>query len=80
MQGNVELTYAPVVDFSAVRTSLAIAVKGNYFIHQMSVRTAFLHGEIDEEVFTTPPPGCGIKLKPGTALRLRKGLYGLKQV
>ena len=47
LQGNVESNYAPVVDFSTVRTSLSIAVKRNYFIHQMDVRTAFLHGEID---------------------------------
>lgn len=79
MQGNVDLTYAPVVDFATVRVALAIAVKREYFIHQMDVRTAFLHGEIDDEVFIIPPPGCGISLKPGTALRLRKGLYGLKQ-
>ena len=79
MQGTVESTYAPVVDFSTVRTALVIAVKRNYIIHQMDVRTAFLHGEIDEKVFIVPPPDCGINLKPGQALRLRKGLYGLKQ-
>ena len=77
MQGNVELTYAPVVDFGTVRTLIAIAVKRNY-THQMDVRTAFLHRKIDEEVFIVPPPGCGIDLKPGTALHLHKGLYRLK--
>ena len=79
MRGNVELTYNPVVDFGTVPTSIPIAVKRNYFIHQMDVRTAFLHGKIDEEVFIVPPPGCGIDLKPGTALHFHMGLYGLKQ-
>ena len=78
MQGNVDFTYAPVVDFSMVRAALAIAVKRNYVVHQMDVRTAFLHGEIDEDVYIMPHSGSGIILEPGNALRLLKGLYGLK--
>ena len=41
MQGNVDFTYAPVVAFTTVRAALAIAVKRNYVVHQMDVRTAF---------------------------------------
>lgn len=45
----------------------------------MDVRTAFLHGVIDEDVYITPPKGSGIRLQEGKALKLKKGLYGLKQ-
>lgn len=62
MQGNVDFTYAPVVDFNTVRAALSIAVKRNYVVHQMDVRTAFLHREIDEDVYIQPPSGSGITL------------------
>lgn len=47
MQGSVEFTYAPVVDFSIIRLALTVAVQRKYLIHQMDVVTAFLHGKID---------------------------------
>ena len=78
MQGNVEETYAPVVYFTTVRAALAVALLKGYGVHQMDVKTAFLRGELDSDVYTTPPIGvqlCG----PGEVLKLKKGLYGLKQ-
>lgn len=79
-QGQVELTYSPVVDFTTVRTALAVAVRRGYIVHQMDVTTAFLHGKIDEEIYVTLPTGIQKPLcKPGEVLRLSKGLYGLKQ-
>ena len=79
MQGQVDGTYSPVVDFSTVRLALAIAVEQNLLVHQMDVRTAFLNGEIDSDVYILPPVDSRISLAPGKALKLRKGLYGLKQ-
>ena len=79
MQGFVESTYSPVVCFSTVRTALAVAVQRGYYIHQMDVRTAFLHGVIDDDVFISPPKGSRIQIEEGKALKLKKGLYGLKQ-
>ena len=79
MQGLVDNTYAPVVDFTTVRVALSVAIQRGYTVHQMDVRTAFLHGNIDEDVFIHPPVGSEIRLEPGQALKLKKGLYGLKQ-
>ena len=44
----------------------------------MDVKTAFLHGDIDDDVYVSPPRGMGI-CRSGEVLKLRKGLYGLKQ-
>ena len=62
-----------------MRVPLALAVQRNYYIHQMDVRTAFLHGVINDDVYISPPPGSRIEVKNEQALRLKKGLYGLKQ-
>ena len=79
MQGEIDRTYAPVADFTTIRTALAVAVMKGYGIQQMDVKTAFLHGEIDEELYVSPPEGADISIGTGEALRLKKGLYGLKQ-
>lgn len=62
-----------------MRAALAVDVRKNFVIHQMDVHIAFLHGDIDSEVYVTPPEGCGLSLWPGQALKLRKGMYGLKK-
>ena len=70
-------TFAPVVRMETLRILLAIATAEDLKIHQMDVVTAYLAGELEEEIYTTPPPGV-----PGTeglVCRLWKGLYGLKQ-
>lgn len=72
-------TYSPVVDLTTVRTCLAIAVQRGYSIHQMDVRTAFLHREIDGNVYVTPRAGSYVTLKDGEAPKLNKVLYGLRQ-
>ena len=79
LQGNVEHTFAPVVDFTTVRILLSVAVQKGMEINQMDVRTAFLHGEIDDTVFIMPPQGIDLNVPEGHALLLQKGLYGLKQ-
>ena len=78
LQGFVDETFAPVVDFSSVRVMLALAVQRRYFIHQMDIKTAFLHEKIDTDVFITAPEGVML-CEPGKVLKLRRGLYGLKQ-
>ncbi|KAG7578569.1 Reverse transcriptase RNA-dependent DNA polymerase [Arabidopsis thaliana x Arabidopsis arenosa] len=71
-------TFAPVVKMTTVRLILDIAAKRNYEVHQMDVHNAFLHGDLDEEVYMKPPPGFS---QPGDkrVCRLRKSIYGLKQ-
>ena len=69
--------------FTSVRIDIAIAVQKGLKLHQLDIRTAFLHGEINGTVFISPPPGwehMGLKLCSKTdVLQLKKGLYGLKQ-
>ena len=78
LQGDVEQNFAPVLDFTTIRTCLTVAIQRGYEIQQMDVRTPFLHGEIDSDVYMKPPDGlqvCG----RGQLLKLRRGLYGLTQ-
>lgn len=83
LKGLVEDVYAPVVDFTSVRTALTVAVQKDFCLRQLDVRTALLHGDIDQLVFISPPSGLeemGIQLcKNGEVLKLQKGLYGLRQ-
>ena len=68
-----------MVRFSSIRTLLSFAVQNEMQIHQMDVVTAFLHGELDEEIYMQQPDGY---IKPGKkhlVCRLKKSLYGLKQ-
>lgn len=84
MQGYVDNVYSPVVDFCTVRIILPWAILNNMQLRQLDIRTAFMRGEVDQEVYVLPPSHLeelGITLCWGLqALRLQKGLYGLKQV
>lgn len=72
-------TFAPVVRFSSIRALLAFAVQNNMLIHQMDIVTAFLNGELSEEIYMQQPDGYVIPGKEHLVCKLKKSLYGLKQ-
>lgn len=70
-------TFSPVARYDAIRTVIATAAKENLVLGQFNVRTAFLYGEIDAEIYMTQPQG--FEDGSGRVCRLKKSLYGLKQ-
>lgn len=74
-----EEKFAPVVRFSSIRTLLAFAANNNMIVHQIDIVTAFLNGELQEEVYMQQPPGYEIPGKESLVCKLKRSLYGLKQ-
>ncbi|GKA11723.1 retrovirus-related pol polyprotein from transposon TNT 1-94 [Tanacetum coccineum] len=75
-------TYAPVARLESIRILLAYACALDFKLFQMDVKSAFLNGFINEEVYVAQPPGFidfEKKKKPDHVYKLKKALYGLKQ-
>ncbi|GJW15969.1 zinc finger, CCHC-type containing protein [Tanacetum coccineum] len=72
-------TYAPVSHITTIRLLLALAAIHNLVIHQMDVKTAFLNGDLDEEVYMKQPEGFVMPGNEHKVCKLVKSLYGLKQ-
>ena len=72
-------TYAPVARLEAIRIFLAFAAHSNFKVYQMDVKSAFLNGELEEEVYMDQPPGFENLNLEDFVYILFKALYGLKQ-
>jgi hypothetical protein len=72
-------TFAPVVRYSSIRAVISIAAKLGWQIHQMDVKTAFLNGVIEEEIYIEEPEEFEVHDRASHVCRLKRALYGLKQ-
>ncbi|KAK4412129.1 Retrovirus-related Pol polyprotein from transposon TNT 1-94 [Sesamum alatum] len=76
---NFEDTYSPVAMVKSIRILLAIASWYDYEIWQMDVKTAFLNGFVEEEIYMDQPEGFTVAGEEQKVCRLQKSIYGLKQ-
>nr|GEV03610.1 putative reverse transcriptase, RNA-dependent DNA polymerase [Tanacetum cinerariifolium] len=74
-----EESFAPVTRLEAIRIFLAYATLKNMVVYQMDVKTAFLNGNLREEVYVSQPDGFVDQDNPNHVYKLKKALYGLKQ-
>ncbi|GJW06826.1 putative ribonuclease H-like domain-containing protein [Tanacetum coccineum] len=71
--------FAPVARMEAIRLFLAFASFMGFIVYQMDVKSAFLYGTIDEEVYVSQPPGFVDPDHPKKVYKVVKALYGLHQ-
>ncbi|GJR70922.1 ribonuclease H-like domain, reverse transcriptase, RNA-dependent DNA polymerase [Tanacetum coccineum] len=74
-----EEVFAPVARMETIRLLLAIAANNKWEVHHLDVKSAFLHGDLKEEVYVTQPEGFITRQDQGKVYRLIKALYGLRQ-
>ena len=71
--------FSPVVKHSSIRILLALVAQFDMELVQMDVKTTFLHGDLEEEIYITQPDGFKVAGKENWVCKLNKSLYGLKQ-
>lgn len=72
-------TYAPVVKHDSLRVVLALAAVHDLELLQLDIKTAFLYGNLEEELYLEQPEGFAIAGREREVCRLKKCIYGLKQ-
>ena len=71
--------FAPVARLETIRLLIGLAAANKWEIHHLDVKTAFLHGELNEEVYVSQPEGFEKKGEEHKVFKLSKALYGLRQ-
>jgi hypothetical protein len=72
-------TFAPLARLEVIRILLAFAASKGFKLYQIDVKSAFLNGVIQEEVYVRQPPGFENPKYPNRVYKFLKALYGLKQ-
>ena len=71
--------FSLVAKVTSIRLLLSVAAAFDFEVEQMDVKIAFLHGDLEEEIYMKQPEGFVVKGKKELACKLKKSLYGLKQ-
>ncbi|GJZ76730.1 retrotransposon protein, putative, ty1-copia subclass, partial [Tanacetum coccineum] len=74
-----EETFSPFADIRAIRILVSIAAFYDYEIWQMDVKTSFLNGHLDEDIYMVLPEGFVDPKHPRKVCKLQRSIYGLKQ-
>jgi hypothetical protein len=72
-------TFAPVERLEAIRMFLEFSCHKNFEVYQMDVKSTFLNGDLEEEVYMEQPEGFSLTDNPNYVCKMKKALYGLKQ-
>ncbi|RDY13777.1 hypothetical protein CR513_01261, partial [Mucuna pruriens] len=72
-------TFSPMAKITIIHLLLAMATIRHWPLHQLGIKNAFIHGELDEEIYMEQPPGFVVQGESGLVCKLRRSLYGLKQ-
>ena len=72
-------TFSPMIRITSIRVLIALASIHNLVIHQMDVKTAFLNGDLEKEIYVEQLEGCVVPGKEKKVCKLVKSLYRLKQ-
>ena len=71
--------FSPVVKMNSIRTILSLVAMEDLHLEQLGVKTTFLHGDLEEEIYMQQPEGYEVKGKEKLVCRLKNSFYGLKQ-
>ena len=71
--------FSPVAKVTSIRLLLSIVAAFDFEVVQVDVKTTFLHGDLEEEIYKKQPEGFVVKGKKELVCKLKKSLYGLKQ-
>jgi hypothetical protein len=73
-------TYSPIARLTTIRTLLSVAASYGIIIHHIDVKTAFLNGELEEEIYMDQPDGFVANDQENKVCKLLKSLYGLNKL
>jgi hypothetical protein len=71
--------FSPIIKMTSIRTILSLVAVKDFHLEQLDVKTTFLHGYLEEEIYMQQPQGYEVKGKNNLVCRLKKRLYGLKK-